>query len=171
MRIDIVGVSGSGKSTLASRLSKKLGIPHVEIDTFWFEAGGRHGPHDTPNIDAVRAHIRKSLTEALAQDSWISDGTYIREQEQIAPLADVILFLDIPLITRLIAHTRRTFFEPKKHAHLTLWDQLSFYKEIITRTYRTRPKLLAFLSNYAEKTVTLRSYKEIGAYVRELPVV
>ncbi|HRH24035.1 MAG TPA: AAA family ATPase [Candidatus Paceibacterota bacterium] len=165
MRIDIVGITGSGKSTLASRLSQKLGIPHIQLDTFWFEAGGRKGPYDTPNIDAVRAHVKTAVEKAVQQDSWISDGTYLHAQEVIAPAADVIIFLDTPLWTRLVAHARRTFFEPKRHKHLTVWDEISFFKEIITRTYRSRPKLITFLEGYIDKTIVLRSYKEIDEYV------
>lgn len=78
MRIDIVGLTGSGKSTLAEMLTKRLKLPHIQIDTFWFEAGGRQGAHDTPNIEHVRAHVRKRVEENISKyESWVFDGTYL----------------------------------------------------------------------------------------------
>ncbi len=168
MRIDIIGPSGSGKSTMAARLAKGLNMPHIQIDKFWFEAGGKQGSHDTKNIDEVRAHIRKSLSNALGPESWVSDGTYIREQDGIAPLADVIIFLDIPLHVRLWNHTRRIFFESRCHQHLSIWDEVKFYKEIVKRTYTTRPKIISFIRDYKDKTITLRSYRDIDLYVSQL---
>jgi len=170
MRIDIIGPAGSGKSTLAKALSLKLGIPHIQIDRFWFEAGGRQGPHDTPNLEEVRAHIRQSVKKAVEGESWVSDGTYSRVQDLIASRADVVLFLDVPLWTRLLNHTRRAFFESKRHAHLSLWEELKFYKEVVRRTYRGRPKLLKIVEDYKDKVVTLRSLKEIDAYLRKVEV-
>lgn len=168
MRITIVGPAGSGKSTLAKKLSDTLGVPHIQIDRFWFEAGGRQGPHDTPNLEGVREHIRKSVEEAVAQESWISDGTYIRTQDIIASRADTVLFLDIPLPTRLLNHTRRAFFEPKRHAHLSAWEEIKFYKEIVTRTYKGRAKLLTLVDKYRSKVITLRSLREIDDYLRKV---
>lgn len=165
MRIDIVGLPGSGKSTLAVALSKKLGIPHIQLDTFWFEAGGRQGTHDTPNIEAVRAHISRSIAEVITQKSWVSDGSYLREQHKIAPLADAIVFLDLPLWKRLVAHTRRAFFEPKRHKHLSIWEEIKFYKQVVIRSYKSRPKLVKFVHDYKDKTITLRSHKEIRDYL------
>lgn len=168
MRIDIVGLAGSGKSTLAAKLSKRLGIPHIQVDTFWFAAGGRQGERDTPNIEEVRSHIRAEVEKAVQGASWVCDGTYLRVQDLIAPRADVILFLDIPLWSRLVGHTRRAFFEPKRHSHLTWWDEIKFYKEIVRRTYASRPKLLAFVKEHEEKVVTLKSYKEMQGYLNSV---
>jgi adenylate kinase family enzyme len=168
MRIDIVGIAGSGKSTLAEKLSKKLAVPHIQIDEFWFEAGGRQGGHDTPNIEEVRAHIRSRVEEAIRTDAWVSDGIYLRVQDLIASRADVIIFLDISLWTRLRNHTRRAFFEPKRHAHLTWRDEITFYKEIVRRTFTGRPKLIKFIEEHKDKVVTLRSYRQIDEYVDSL---
>ncbi len=38
-RIAIIGNSGAGKSTLARALSKRLGIPHVELDALNWRPG------------------------------------------------------------------------------------------------------------------------------------
>lgn len=65
MRITVIGLPGSGKSTLANAISKKLSIPHIHLDRFWFEAGGRNGSHDTPNLAEVRAQVDQRAMAAL----------------------------------------------------------------------------------------------------------
>lgn len=95
MRITVIGLPGSGKSTLARAISKKLGIPHIHLDRFWFEAGGRKGPETTPNLAEVRAHVDARAREAIAAPAWVSDGFYNRLQSEIAERADTIMYLAI----------------------------------------------------------------------------
>jgi adenylate kinase family enzyme len=165
MRIDIVGLPASGKSTLATAISKKLSIPHIHLDRFWFESGGRQGRHDTPNIEEVKAKVKVRALEAIKAGSWVSDGVYLNAQEEIAARADVIVFLDIPLPVQLLNHAHRAFFEPKRHTELGLWDEITFFREIIRRNSKSRPKLLQFIKEHKDKVVTLRSRKEINTYV------
>jgi adenylate kinase family enzyme len=118
MRITIIGLSGSGKSTLARAISNKLSIPHIHLDRFWFEGGGKTGEHDTPDIERVRAYVREKTLEAIAVDSWVSDGFYSRVQPEIAEQADVVLFLDIPLWKRLLSHAKRMLQPATRHKEL-----------------------------------------------------
>lgn len=55
MRITIIGLPGSGKSTLAQAIAEKLSIPHIQMDRFWFESGGRQSSRTTPNVENVRS--------------------------------------------------------------------------------------------------------------------
>jgi len=168
MRIDIVGLPASGKSTLAAAISKKLSIPHIHLDRFWFENGGRQGRHDTPNLEEVKAKVRLQALEAMKTDSWVSDGVYMNAQKDIAARADVIIFLDIPLSAQLVNHARRAFFEPKRHAELGLWDEITFFREIIRRQYANKPKLLRFTEEHKDKVIRLQSRKEIDSYLFKL---
>lgn len=168
MRIDIVGLPASGKSTLAKKISEKLSIPHIHLDRFWFENGGRQGRHDTPNIDAVKERVKEMAMEAAKAESWVSDGVYMNVQEEIAPLADVIVFLNIPLLERLFNHAHRAFFEPKRHAELSLREEITFFREIIRRERKNKPKLLKFVETHKHKVLILRSQKEAEEYLRQL---
>jgi adenylate kinase family enzyme len=169
MRIDVIGLPGSGKSTLAAAIAKKLSIPHIELDRFWFGSGGRQGRHDTPNLEEVRTKVRERTAEAVKEESWVSDGVYLHVQDLIADRADVIVFLDIPLLTRLLGHARRSFFvSTRRHTELSLWDDTTFFKEIIKRNFSSRPKLLKFVSGYEDKIVRLRSYRDINEYLWKL---
>ncbi|NYI77436.1 (d)CMP kinase [Nocardioides panzhihuensis] len=64
-RIAVAGVSGSGKSTLAKRISDRLGIPYVELDSL------HHGPDWTPRPEFV-ADVRA----LVARPAWVSELQY-----------------------------------------------------------------------------------------------
>mgnify|MGYP000659166705 CR=1 FL=1 len=168
MRIDVIGLPASGKSTFAVAISEKLSIPHIHLDRFWFERGGRQSKHNTPNLDEVRAKVRERTAEAVQEESWVSDGIYLHVQDLISERADKIIFLDIPLITRLFAHAQRAFFEPKRHAELNFWDEITFFREIIKRNVSSKPKLLKFVAEHNDMIIRLRSRKEMNEYLRSL---
>lgn len=169
MRISIIGLPASGKTRLAQALSKKYAAPHIHLDRFWFESGGPSITHSTPpdELSRIRAQVREKALEAIAGESWISDGFYSRIQPEIAKRADKIIFLDIPLWQRLINHMRRVF-QPGKHKELTFWDEIKFFPEIIRREKRHAPKIRVFIAENAHKVTTLRSHKEADAYVHSL---
>jgi adenylate kinase family enzyme len=169
MRIDIIGQPAGGKSRLASAIAKKLSIPHIQIDRFWFENGGRHGAHDTPNIEWVRAQVKNEVLKRIQEDAWVSDGTYSFVQEYIGECADVILFLDIPLFERLYNHGSRFLFGKKeRHKELNLWDEMVFFHEIIKRAFTRKELFKSFQQKYKDKIITLRSRNEISTYLHSL---
>lgn len=168
MRISIVGLPGSGKTYFAEAISKKLSIPHIHLDRFWFESGGRNGSYDTPNIEDVRAKVRARTLEAIRADSWVSDGVYLRVQTDVATRADAIIFLDIALWARLLNHAKRMFRPRTRHKELSLWDEITFFREIVRRTYSSGPKLRQFVEEHKNKVVTLRSRKEMQEYLSRL---
>lgn len=168
MKITIVGLPGSGKSYLGRTIAEKLRIPHIHIDRFWFEAGGRTGSHDTPNIDQVHAYVREKVLAAIREPSWVSDGIYSRVQPDIANKADVIVFLDIPLWRRLGNHMQRLMDRNVRHEELSIWDDIKFFIEVIKRDFTRKPKLMRLLEQYKNKIVTLRSRKEIRKYLAGL---
>jgi adenylate kinase family enzyme len=167
MRIDVVGLPASGKSTFASSLSRKLGIKHIHLDRFWFESGGRQGRHDTPNLEEVRAKVRERALIAFRSDSWVSDGVYLHIQDVIAPRADKIIFLDIPLWKRLLNHAQRVFLEKKRHKELSFIDEMTFFKEIIKREFSSGPKLRQFVKENQNKVIILSNRKAMRHFIQE----
>lgn len=168
MRIDVVGLPASGKSTFADAISKKLSIPHIHLDRFWFKSGGKQGRHNTPNLDEVRTKVKESVVKAISADSWVSDGMYLHIQDVIVARADIIIFLNISLLSRLWNHAQRSFFQSKRHPELTIWHELTFFREIIRRQITRKPKLLQFISEHKDKVIILKSRKEMNVYLRQL---
>lgn len=168
MKITIIGPTCSGKTTLADKISEKLDIPHIHIDRFWFEAGGRDlKSSDREGMEKVRAYVREKVEEALRQDSWVSDGWYSKVQPMISAQADQIIFLDIPLGRRLFNHLRR-MNKPGRHKELTRWDEIRFFYEVVKRTFTKGRQMRAFVNEHREKSKILKNYKEVEAYLDAL---
>jgi len=84
-RVIIVGPSGAGKTTLARRLSKKLAIPHVELDQLWWRPGWKR----LPNED-----FEKIVRRELAKGEWVMCGNYSFVREVLWSGADTIIWLN-----------------------------------------------------------------------------
>jgi adenylate kinase family enzyme len=168
MRITIIGHAGSGKSTLARKISKKLNIPHLHIDEFWFEAGGNKLKRgDTEGWERVRKHIEEKVIDFIKQDSWVSDGWYSRVQPIITEKADQIFFLDIPLYRRIFNHLKRTH-GANRNKELTKWEDYKFIYTIIRRTFEANSKIKQFIHDHNDKVRIFRKYKEIEEYLNTL---
>lgn len=173
MRISIVGSPASGKTYLAEAISKKLSVPHIHLDRFWFEAGGNEVKKDASaeEREQVRTYIREKVSAAIAADSWVSDGLYTRSvQPGIAQCADIIIFLDISLWHRLLNHAQRIFKPSTRHTELSLWHELTFFFEIIRRQFKNKSKLNRFINEHRNKIVMLKSRKEIERYLNNLSI-
>src|SRR5262245_60362525 len=100
-RIVVRGGSGVGKTTLARLLARHLDVPHVELDAL----------HHGPNWAAASAEEMRSSVHAALDDErgWVVDGNY---DEKLADLvldrAELVLWLDLPLPTKLVRLLGRT---------------------------------------------------------------
>jgi adenylate kinase family enzyme len=98
-RIAVVGLTGSGKTTLAGRLSQMLGLRHVELDAL----------HWGPNWAMTPVEeLRPRVQAALAGDDWVVDGNYSKLRDLVWGSADVLVWLDFPLLIVLARLFRRT---------------------------------------------------------------
>ncbi|MGX7058328.1 AAA family ATPase [Vagococcus humatus] len=102
MKIRIIGPSGSGKTTLGKQLSKKHKIPCLSLDTFLREKN--------------KKNREKSLQHFLSQhDAWIIEGVQDRPWcQDTFKEADIILFLDYPLLLVQYRVFKRTLTRMKK---------------------------------------------------------
>src|SRR5258706_15020562 len=90
-RIAVVGPTGCGKTTLAKALAKRLAVPHIELDKFFWDANWEIAP-----IDVFRARVEP----AVAAPTWIADGNYSRVRDLVWTRATALVWLDYhrPLI-------------------------------------------------------------------------
>ncbi len=85
-RILVIGTSGSGKSTLAQQIAQRLGLPYVPTDPFYWEPDWKV---------ASPGRVAALLSIALAEPAWVLDGNFDDRREQVWPLAECIVWLDL----------------------------------------------------------------------------
>jgi adenylate kinase family enzyme len=99
-RINVKGTSGSGKSTFAAELARRLELPYVELDALY------HGPNWT---QPTPGEFRDRVRPYVARDGWVIDGNYDADLgDLVIGAADTIVWLDLPLRTKLRRVWRRT---------------------------------------------------------------
>jgi adenylate kinase family enzyme len=174
-RVIVIGSSNSGKSTLAEWLAARIGARFIELDALNWE----------PNWVIAETEIfRERVRRAIACDSWVIAGNYSTQQGISWPLADTIIWLDLPLRTvlrRCVVRTcqryrsqellwgtnRENFWE-----HLMLWDQnksLFTYTLVNHRSKRKRFQAEMRDPRWSHITfVRLRSTKEVEEWKAHL---
>lgn len=85
-RVSVVGNSGSGKTTVAAAIADALGVPHLELDAVFHQAGWQ--PLEP---EAFRARV----AEFIAGDGWVVDGNYSAVQDLVWARADTVVWLDL----------------------------------------------------------------------------
>ena len=60
-RVVVIGNSGSGKTTLAAEVAERLGVPHVELDAHFHQAGWTPTP-----TEQFAVTVRAALDAAAA---------------------------------------------------------------------------------------------------------
>jgi len=131
-RISVVGSSGAGKTTLARALAARLGLAHVELDSFYHQADWSH-----PSTEAFRTSVEKALTDAEASHGgWTLCGDYESQLEKLRELrSDTIVWVDLakPLVMARLA--RRTV-----RRALTREELWNGNREPLTNFYRWDPE-------------------------------
>lgn len=86
---------------MASRLARRLGCPHIELDALFWEANWKPVP------DPV---FRERVVKATAGDSWVADGNYTGKARDILwPRADTLVWLDYAFCVVMWRLAARTF--------------------------------------------------------------
>ena len=171
-RIAVVGVTGSGKTTLAQDLSKILSIPHIELDSiFWQENW----------VPLPVEEFRKIISQKVEGNTWIIDGNYGKVRDIIWQKADTIIWLDYGfwrIFYQLFQRTLQRVFLKEK-----LWNdnREHFRSQFLStdslfiwaiKTYPKRKKLYPELFGKFEfahlNIIRLNSPQETRKWVSEL---
>jgi adenylate kinase family enzyme len=174
-RVVVLGTTGSGKSTVAAALAARNGAQHIELD------GLNHGPNWTQV--AVEQFLSR-VEELSAASKWVFDGNYIdRVSRTLWPLADTIVWLDLPLTVILLRIVRRTVERILRRTRLwngnrerwaALFGRNSLLSWAVTSQRRhvtELPVLLADLAAGGTVVVRLRSGRQANRWLAQLPPV
>ena len=167
-RINVKGTSGSGKSTFARELAERLGVPYVELDAL------HHGPNwSEPTAEEFRARVCEAMD--AAPDGWVIDGNYEGKLgNTLIGAADTIVWLDLPLGTKLRRVWRRTRHRIRDDVELwsgnketwrnALWGRESLFVWMIRGHFRHRRTWPALYAG-DPRFVRLRSVGEARAWL------
>ncbi|MDJ0589154.1 MAG: DNA topology modulation protein [Pleurocapsa sp. MO_226.B13] len=84
-RVVIIGSCGAGKSTLSKALGKKLNLPVIHLDSYYWQPGWQASD---------RQEWEKIQQELIRGDFWIIDGNYGSTMDIRLAAADTIIWLD-----------------------------------------------------------------------------
>ncbi|MDQ2674626.1 MAG: adenylate kinase [Chloroflexota bacterium] len=143
-RINVTGTSCSGKTTLARDLSRRLDVPHVELDALFWGADWTPVPHEL---------FRSRLADALVADAWVADGGYSAVRDITWSRADTIVWLDYPMRTVLARWARRTVHRIRSREEF--WPG-SGNRESVRNALRRDGLLWWILSTHRRRRRTMR---------------
>lgn len=163
MKIAVVGYSGAGKSTLARKLGEWYGIPVLHFDQVHWAPGWQ---------ERDRAEAHRLVHDFMKQPEWVIDGNYTKfEYQRRMTEADEIIFLDFP---RLVCFGRawKRFFHYRGSTRSDMGEgcpekmDFEFIWWLLWKghTREKREQFKQILNRYPEKSVVLRSQKEIDRY-------
>ena len=87
-RVVVLGTSGSGKTTLARELSRRMHVPHIELDAIYWQENW---------TGLSKPIFRQRVVQAIAQDSWAMCGSYTSVRDLTLARADTAIWLDYPM--------------------------------------------------------------------------
>lgn len=165
-KIALIGTSGAGKTTLGRALAARLDAPFVECDAL------RHKPGwVTASDDELRAGVDAVIAGA---DRWVIDGTFQRKLgDFISGRADLLVWLDLPLATKLLRLWRRSYRrvttrEILWNGNYETWRDVfvgrdSVMQHTVHAHFRDRRELPR--EQHAHKTLRLRSVDEVDRWL------
>lgn len=177
-RIRIVGVSGSGKSHLAARVAERTGLPRLDLDEVFWDAGWAFR-----DIEEARAIVREFA--ATHRDGWVSDGNWTSRLDGLLDPgtedgADVVVWLDHPrplVMRRVIARTLRRGLRREELWHgnrerISSWLRWDPHRNIIRWAWTNHPVMRARMTariSAGGPIVRLERPADVEAWFAALP--
>lgn len=96
-RLYVTGASCSGVSTLGRLLAERLGLPHLDVDTFYWMPSDPPYRLKRPPEDRVRLIAQQQAKS----EGWVLTGSFIGWGDVLIRNIDLIVFLSTPTAVRL----------------------------------------------------------------------
>lgn len=168
-RILVIGCSGSGKSTLAVRLAGRCDLRHISMDKEFFWLPGW--------VKRSGAEIMRLVTEAVAADRWVMDGTNTRTMSVRLPRTQLVIWMRPPRRVSFFGVYRRvlrSYGKVRPDMADGCPEQLpdrAFLSYIWTFERDQTPKILAMLAQYGPEVpiLQLKSHAAASELLALLP--
>jgi len=158
-----MGAPGAGKSTFARKLSALTGLPVIHLDQLFWNAGWEA----TPSAD-----FREKVETVMSSPGWIMDGDYGGTMDLRIPVADTIVYIDMPrwlCMWRVLSRSLKSFGAVREDMAQGCPEKFSwdFYKYTWNYLADKRPERLRQIEA-SGKGVILTGQREVDAYLRAL---
>lgn len=90
MKVVVIGSSGSGKTTIAAEIAKEFNLQSISMDAIIFK------DEDFSEKPLREVYRRWIIGVAQGSDNWVMEGVYPEVADALWPLADILLWLDLP---------------------------------------------------------------------------
>ncbi len=157
-KILITGIVASGKTTLAKQLSKEKNIPWYELDEIV------HPTNENESCKRSPIQQREIIFDIDKKGSWIFEGTNRDSYQYLFDMADLIIFIDPPLLKRQIRILSR-FMKQKagleKCNYIPNLNMLKMMFEWTNDFEKNRDGFEDFLNQHNDKVISIKSIKEL----------
>jgi adenylate kinase family enzyme len=166
-RVAVIGCGGAGKTTLANELGRRLHLPVLHVDGFYWQ--------DRPGIGRVEStpkQWRQIHDEMITGPRWVIDGMKLGVLEARLAAADTAVFLDLPAWACLLGVVRRRLrYRGQLRADIGVYDRINveFVRWILSFRRAARPRILELLRVSSCQVVVLHSHAEARAFLESLP--
>jgi adenylate kinase family enzyme len=96
-RIFILGASGAGTSTLGAAVATALGVPHIDVDNYYWL------PTDPPFTTSRprEERLSKLVRELDAHENWVLEGSISTWGDSLIPRYELVVFLAVDAPVRM----------------------------------------------------------------------
>lgn len=159
-RVAVVGSGGAGKTTLARDLARRLDVPLISLDEYYWRPGWQR-----PD----RQQWRTEQQRLLDGPCWVADGNYWSTLEVRLQRCDTVVLLDrsrwaclAGVLARNLRHRGRSI-QAAECPEQVSW---SFLRYVWAFPHRHRPRVLAAIAEAPpERFVRLRSRRAIAEFL------
>jgi adenylate kinase family enzyme len=170
-RVLIVGPSGAGKTTLAGSLSRRLGVPWLELDSVFHQPGWQ---------ELELPEFRRRVAEFVAGEAWVVDGNYAHVRDLVLRRADTVIWLRLPRRVVMRQVLQRTAGRILLRRELWNGNRESLRSSLSTdpersivawawtthRRYDAEYDAIALSPPAGQRWFVLRSRRDVGAFLR-----
>lgn len=166
-RIAVIGCGGAGKTTLANQLGRRLSLPVLHVDEFYWQ--------DRPGIGRVEStpeQWRAIHEQMISGEQWVIDGMKLGVLAARLAAADTVVFLDLPAwrcLSGVLKRRRR--YRGQLRPDLGVYDRINreFIRWILSFRRCVRPLVLELIDNADCRVVILASRRQVAAFLGTLP--